>query len=115
MSLFVLLGVIIGMLVGMSRAMLVKLLGAVGALELMTLAGNSNEAGNHQYQGGKAFHRAASYLATTERQPRSDGKTAGTITQTSILQPLSHPTGRTLLHPRLTQHRRDTSETPLHF
>ena len=74
MSSLVLLGVIIGMLVGMTRTMLVKLLGAVGTLELMTLAGNSNEAGHHQNQGGKAFHRAASYLATTERQPRSDGK-----------------------------------------
>lgn len=76
MSGLVTLGMIIAvsMLVGMTRAMLVKLLGAVGALELMTLAGNSNEAGDHQNQGGKAFHRAASYLATTERQPRSDGK-----------------------------------------
>ena len=52
--------VLLGMLVGMTRTMLVKLLGAVGALELMTLAGNSNEAGHHQNQGGKAFHRAAS-------------------------------------------------------
>ena len=59
MSSLVLLGVIIGMLVGMTRTMLVKLLGAVGTLELMTLAGNSNEAGDHQNQGGKAFHRAA--------------------------------------------------------
>lgn len=76
MSCLVTLGVIIAvsMLVGMTRAMLVKLLGAVGAFELMTLAGNSNEAGDHQNQEGKAFHRAASYLATTERQPRSDGK-----------------------------------------
>lgn len=66
--------VLLGMLVGMTRTMLVKLLGAVGALELMTLAGNSNKAGDHQNQGGKVFHRAASYLAPTERQPRSDGK-----------------------------------------
>ncbi|PAW71253.1 MAG: hypothetical protein B9S30_01075 [Verrucomicrobiia bacterium Tous-C5FEB] len=69
MSLFVFLGMIICVIVGMSRAMLMKLLGAVGALELMSLAGNSNEAGHHQNQEGKAFHRAASYLATTERQP----------------------------------------------
>ena len=55
----VIIGVILGMLVGMTRAMLVKLLGAVGTFELMTLAGNSNEAGHHQNQGGKAFHRAA--------------------------------------------------------
>jgi hypothetical protein len=48
MSSLVLLGMIIGMLVGMTRTMLVKLLGAVGALELMTLAGNSNKAGEHQ-------------------------------------------------------------------
>ncbi len=50
MSGLVTLGVIIpvSMLVGMTRAMLVKLLGAVGALELMTLAGNSNKAGEHQ-------------------------------------------------------------------
>jgi hypothetical protein len=48
MSSLVLLGMIIGMLVGMTRTMLVKLLGAVGALELMTLAGNSNKAGDHQ-------------------------------------------------------------------
>lgn len=76
MSCLVTLGMIIAvsMLVRMTRAMHVKLLGAVGAFELMTLAGNSNEAGDHQNQGGKAFHRAASYLATTERQPRSDGK-----------------------------------------
>ena len=47
MSLFVFLGMIICVIIGMSRAMLVKLLGAVGALELMTLAGNSNEAGDH--------------------------------------------------------------------
>ena len=59
MSLFVFLGMIICVIIGMSRAMLMKLLGAVGALELMTLAGNSNEAGQHQYQGVKAFHRAA--------------------------------------------------------
>jgi hypothetical protein len=76
MSGLVILGVIIAvsMLVGMTRAMLVKLLSAVGALELMTLAGNSNEAGHHQNKVGKAFHRAASYLAATERQSRSDGK-----------------------------------------
>jgi hypothetical protein len=48
MSSLVLLGMIIGMLVGMTRTMLVKLLGAVGTLELMTLAGNSNKAGEHQ-------------------------------------------------------------------
>ncbi|MBU6171974.1 MAG: hypothetical protein KGQ87_10870 [Verrucomicrobia bacterium] len=52
----------------MTRTMLVKLLGAIGTLKLVTLAGNSNKAGHHQNQGGKAFHRAASYLATTERQ-----------------------------------------------
>jgi hypothetical protein len=40
--------VLLGMLVGMTRTMLVKLLGAVGALELMTLAGNSNKAGDHK-------------------------------------------------------------------
>ena len=48
MSGLVLLGVLLGMIVGMTRAMLVKLLGAVGAFEFMTLAGNSNEAGHHQ-------------------------------------------------------------------
>ena len=47
MSSLVLLGMIIYVIIGMSRAMLVKLLGAVGALKLMTLAGNSNEAGDH--------------------------------------------------------------------
>jgi hypothetical protein len=50
MSGLVLLGMFIGMLVGMTRAMLVKLLGAIGALELMSLAGNSNEAGHRQNQ-----------------------------------------------------------------
>jgi hypothetical protein len=40
--------VLLGMLVGMTRTMLVKLLGAVGTLELMTLAGNSNKAGDHK-------------------------------------------------------------------
>lgn len=64
----------LGMLVGMTRAMLVKLLSAIRALELMTLAGNTHKTSHHQNQGGKAFHRAASYLATTETQPRSDGK-----------------------------------------
>lgn len=60
--------VLLGMLFRMTRTMLVKLLGAIGTLKLVTLAGNSNKAGHHQNQGGKAFHRAASYLATTERQ-----------------------------------------------
>lgn len=59
MRMLVTMSVITGM-VGVTRAMLVKLLGAIGALELMTLAGNSNEAGSHQNQGEKAFHRAAS-------------------------------------------------------
>lgn len=115
MSGLVLLGVLLGMIAGMTRAMLVKLLGAVGAFELMTLAGNSNEAGHHQNQGGKAFHRAASYLAPTERQPRSDGKTTETTTQTSSLQPMRHPCGSPLLHARLSQHRRHTGKPCLHF
>lgn len=60
MSILVIPGMIICVIIGMYRAVHVKLLGAVGALELMTLAGNSNEAGDHQNQERKAFHRAAS-------------------------------------------------------
>ena len=50
MSALVFAAVIFGMSIGMTRAVLVKLLGAVRAFELMTLAGNTHEASDHQNQ-----------------------------------------------------------------
>ena len=50
MSTLVLAAVIFGMSIGVTRAMIVKLLGPVRALELMTLAGDTHEASDHQNQ-----------------------------------------------------------------
>ena len=60
-----------GMISGMTRTMLVKLLGAVRTFKLMTLTGNSKDATQHQNREETKFHRAASYPLGTERQPRS--------------------------------------------
>ncbi|MEN9535527.1 MAG: hypothetical protein RIR37_800 [Verrucomicrobiota bacterium] len=48
------------MIIRVTRAMLVKLLGAVWTLELVTLAGNSKNAAQHQNREETKFHRAAS-------------------------------------------------------
>jgi hypothetical protein len=54
------LAVLLGMLVRVTRSMLVKLLGAIGTLKLVTLAGKSKNAGQHQNREKIKFHRAAS-------------------------------------------------------
>lgn len=60
-SVRVILGVLMPMImpVGIAGMVLVKLLGAVLAFELLTLAGNSGERDRHHHQG-KKFHRGAS-------------------------------------------------------